>query len=48
MSDWKTIDGVKMPAKSVVNHDGKKFMTMEMTEMKLMDKADAKKFAIDD
>lgn len=48
ISDWKTVDGVKMPSKSVVNHDGKKFMTMEMTEMKLMEKADPKKFAIDD
>ena len=48
VSEWKTIDGVKMPSKSVVSHDGKKFMTMEMTEMKLMDKADPKKFAIDD
>ena len=48
VSDYKAVDGVKMPAKSVTMHDGKKFMTIEVTEMKLMDKADAKKFALDD
>jgi len=37
-----------IPMKMLVNHDGKKFMTMTVVEAKLMDKVDAKTFAIDD
>ncbi len=48
MSEFKVFDGVKQPTKSVVNHDGKKFMTMTVTEMKMMAKADPKAFALDD
>jgi len=48
MSDYKKVDGVMIPMKMLVNHDGKKFMAMTVTEAKLMEKADAKAFAIDD
>ena len=48
MSDFKKVDGVMQPTKMVVTHDGKKFMSMTVTETKLMEKADAKAFALDD
>ena len=48
MSDFKKVDGVMQPTKMVVTHDGKKFMTMTVTDTKLMEKADAKAFALDD
>jgi len=48
LTDFKKVDGVMIPMKMLVNHDGKKFMTMTVVEAKLMDKVDAKTFAIDD
>ena len=48
LSDYKKVEGVLQPMKIVVHHDGKKFMTMTMTESKLMEKADEKIFAVDD
>jgi len=48
MSDYKKVDGVMQPTKVVVNHDGKKFMSMSVTEVKLMEKADEKAFTLDD
>jgi hypothetical protein len=48
MSDYKKFDGILLPTKMSVLHNGKKYMTMNMTEAKLLDKADAKQFATDD
>ncbi|OWK44363.1 hypothetical protein [Fimbriiglobus ruber] len=48
LSDFKEADGVKLPMKLLVNHDGKKFMSMTVTETKLMDKAEPKTFDIAD
>jgi hypothetical protein len=48
MSDFKKFDGMMLATKTTVNHDGKKFMTMTLTDAKLMEKADAKAFAVDD
>ena len=48
MSDFKKVDGMVLPMTLVVNHDGKKFMSMTVTEAKLMEKADPKAFAVDD
>jgi hypothetical protein len=48
MSDFKKVEGVQTAMKLIVNHDGKKFMTLTNTEVKLMEKADPKKFAIVD
>ncbi len=48
MSDFKKFDGVMLPTKITVNHDGKKFMTMTVTDAKLMEKAEEKAFAVDD
>ncbi len=49
LSDYKDIQGVKTPLKSVVTHDGKPFLTMTALETKYSDKpADAKAFALDE
>lgn len=48
MSDFKKVDGVMLPMKITVNHDGKKFMSMTVTDAKMMEKADPKAFAVDD
>ncbi len=48
LSDYKKVDGVAIPMKLVVNHDGKKFMTMTVSDAKVMEKADPKAFAVDD
>lgn len=48
MSDFKKFDGVMLPTKITVTHDDKKFMTMTVTDAKLLEKADAGKFAVDD
>ncbi len=48
MSEYKEFDGVKVPTKAVVTHDGKKFMTMTTTDVKMMAKADPKLFSVDD
>ncbi len=48
LSDYKKVNGIMQPTKMEVTHDGKKFMTMTATEQKMMEKADAKAFALDD
>ena len=48
LSEFKKTDGALLPTKVVVEHDKKKFMTMTVTEMKLLDKVDANDFKTDD
>jgi len=48
MMDYKKVDGVLTPGKVEVKHDGKKFLTFEITDVKYKEKADDKEFAIDD
>lgn len=48
MSDFQKVEGVLLPMKIAVNHDGKKFMAMTLSDAKLMEKADAGKFAVGD
>jgi len=48
MSDYKEVEGVKIPMKLVVKHDGKTFMSTTFTEAKLSAKLDPKVFAIDE
>lgn len=48
ISDYKKIDGVLVPHKMVVTHDGNKFMTMTIVEAALKEKGDPKSFAVDD
>ncbi len=47
LSDFKKMNGVMTPTKITVKHDGKKFMTMEITEAKFGPVPD-KEFAVDD
>jgi hypothetical protein len=44
-SDHKDVDGVKVPMKVVVHHDGKLFLEMEMTEHRFLDRIDESEFA---
>ena len=44
-SDPKEMGGVKHPTKAVVHIDGQKFMELEITELKPLDKVDPKEFA---
>ena len=44
-SDIKEFNGVKHATKALVNQDGKKYMEMEITEFKALDKVDEKEFA---
>ncbi len=48
ISDYKKTDGLMLPGKMVLNHDGKKFMTMTVVEATLKEKADPKSFEVDD
>ena len=48
LGDNKKVDGVMVPHKMTVTHDGKPFMTVTMAEVKFLDKLDPKLFAVDD
>jgi hypothetical protein len=44
-SDYKDVDGIKVPMKFVIKRDGKQFVEAEHIEVKLVDKLDGKVFA---
>jgi hypothetical protein len=48
VSDYTKANGVAVPKKITVNHDGKLFMKADMTDYKLSEKLDAKLFDIAD
>ena len=48
MTDYKEVEGVKIPMKMLVKHDGKTFMSTTFTEAKLSAKLDPKVFAVDE
>lgn len=48
LSDFKPVDKAVLPMKTVTTHDGKKFMTLTVTEWKLLETVDAKEFGTDD
>ncbi len=48
MSDFKAIDGVQIPMKLLVKHDGKLFMSTTLSEGKTSVKLDPKTFSVDD
>lgn len=48
LSDYQKLQGVLSPMKLVVTHDGQPFMTMKMTDGKLLEKLDEKEFTITD
>jgi opacity protein-like surface antigen len=47
-SEFKKVNGVQVATKWLVNHDGKKFMTLTVSDVELLEKVDDKEFAIDD
>jgi hypothetical protein len=48
MSDFKKVNGMQMPSKLVVEADGKKFMTLTMSDIEALEKLDDKEFKLDD
>jgi hypothetical protein len=47
-SDYKKVKGIQVPGKLIVNHDGKKFMEVKLSDYELLEKIDDKEFATDD
>lgn len=45
--DYKKVEGIQTPMTLKTSQDGKPFMTMKMTEVKYLEKLDAKKFTDD-
>jgi hypothetical protein len=45
ITDYQEVDGMKTAKKAVVNRDGKKFIELEVTEVKYLDKIDDSEFA---
>jgi hypothetical protein len=45
LQDYKKVDGLMQPSRIVLNRDGKKFVDMEITEIKYVDKLDDSVFA---
>jgi hypothetical protein len=43
-SNYKDMDGIKRPGKTIIKHDGEKLMELETTEFKILDKVDPKIF----
>jgi hypothetical protein len=44
VTEYQDVDGQKTAKKLVVNHDGKKFMELEVSEVKFLDKVDDSEF----
>jgi outer membrane lipoprotein-sorting protein len=44
-SDYKEIDGIKVPMKLLVHHDGKKYLDLEVTDYRFVDQIDSAEFA---
>jgi len=47
-SGYKAVNGMQVPTKLVINHDGKKFMSMELTDIEVLEKIGAREFTTDD
>jgi len=47
-SDFQKVNGIQVPSKVVVNHDGKKFMTATLSDYQVLEKLDDKEFTVDD
>jgi len=47
-AEFKKVNGIQLATKLTVTHDGKKFMTVDMTDLELLEKIDDKEFTIDD
>lgn len=47
-SEFKKVNGIQTATKTVLNHDGKKFMTATMSDVERVEKIDDKEFTTDD
>jgi hypothetical protein len=47
-SEYKTINGMQVATKLLINHDGKKFMTVDMSDVEVLEKIGDKEFTTDD
>jgi hypothetical protein len=47
-TEYKKVNGLQLPTKVVVNHDGKKFMSVTFSDYEVLEKIDDKDFAVDD
>ncbi len=47
-SDFKEFKGLLLPTTTIIKHDGKEFMKLKVTDVKLSDKPDLKTYKIDD
>ena len=48
LSDYKKVNGMQVAMKMLVNHDGKKFATMTLSDYEVLEKIDDKEFGTDD
>jgi hypothetical protein len=48
VSDYKKVKGIQVPTKLLINHDGKKFMEVKLSDYEVLEKIDDKEFATDD
>jgi hypothetical protein len=47
-SEFKTVNGIHVPTKLVINQEGKKFLTLNMSDIEMLEKLDDSEFKIDD
>lgn len=47
-SEYKKVNGVQVAHKLVINHDGKKFLTLNLSDVEVLEKLDDAEFKIDD
>jgi hypothetical protein len=47
-SDFQKVQGIQVATKMIVNHDGKKFLTVNISDYELLEKIDDKEFTVDD
>ncbi len=47
-SDFKKVNGVQIPMKMALHHDGKPFLTATLSDYELLEKIDDKEFSVED
>jgi len=47
-SDYKKVNGVQMANKLVIENDGKKFLSLTLSDLEVLEKLDEKEFKLDD
>jgi hypothetical protein len=47
-SEYQKVQGVQVASKLLINHDGKKFLNINLSDIELLEKIDDKEFTVDD